>query len=65
MKMNEIKSLSNDELQVKLVDMKQEFFNLRCQHGMGQLENTSVLSKIKKDIARVNTAIKALELSKG
>ncbi len=55
MKASEIRELSSEELEVKLKDLKEEFFNLRFQHGVGQLENSSLLKKIKKDIARVKT----------
>ena len=57
MKATEIRELSPDELKSKIEDLKEEYFNLRFQHGVGQLENTSLLKKIKKDIARVNTII--------
>ena len=55
MKTSEIRELSSEELAVKLNDLKEEYFNLRFQHGVGQLENTSLLKKIRKDIARVQT----------
>jgi len=65
METKEIRSLSREELLTKLNDLKQEFFNLRCQHGIGQLEKTSILSIVRKKIARVNTVLREKELSKG
>lgn len=58
MKAADIRELGPEELENKLRDLKEEFFNLRFQHGVGQLENTSLLKIIKKDIARVNTIIR-------
>ena len=57
MKASEIKELSRDEIQHKLVDLKHELFNLRFQHGIGQLENPTKMKQTKKDIARLNTVL--------
>ncbi len=54
--------MSNDELKVKLKDLKQELFNLRFQHATGQLSNPKSLTVCKKDIARVMTIIREREL---
>lgn len=59
MKANEIKELTVEELTKKLADLKQELFNLRFQHAVNQLDNPSRLSAVRKDIARVKTAISA------
>jgi len=59
MKANEIKELTVEELEKKLADLKQELFNLRFQHSVNQLENPSRLVAVRKDIARVKTAITA------
>ena len=64
MKKDEIKALAPEEYAAKIKDLKEEYFNLRFQHGVGQLENTSTLGKIKKNIARLNTLKRAHELSK-
>ncbi|MFC1828854.1 50S ribosomal protein L29 [Thermodesulfobacteriota bacterium] len=61
MKASEIRELSLEERQRKVADLKEELFNLRFQHGVGQLENSSRLKQIKRDIARVNTIIKETE----
>ena len=55
MKMTELRSMSTDDLQKKLVEMKEEISNLTFQHKIRPLENTSTLSKLRKDIARINT----------
>ena len=51
-----------DELNEKLVDLKEELFNLRFQLAANQLENTARIKAVKKDIARVKTALRAAEL---
>jgi large subunit ribosomal protein L29 len=55
MKAGEIRALSRDEMEQKLTDFKHELFNLRFQHEIGQLEDSSKLKQIKKDIARIQT----------
>lgn len=62
MKANKLRELSTQELSNKLVDLKQELFNLRFQHATGQLDNPMKLKLVKRDIARVNTVIRELEL---
>ena len=57
MKPDEIKALSVDEAKQKLVELKAAYFNLRFRHETGQLDNTSMLEKTKKDIARVKTVL--------
>ena len=52
MKVKELRALNQNDLSAKLKDLKEEYFNLRFQHGVGQLENTSMLSKVRKDIAK-------------
>jgi len=58
MKASEIRELSLEEMQQKVIDLKQELFNLRFQHQVGQLENPQRLKQTKRDIARVKTAIR-------
>ncbi len=53
----EIKDMSVDELSAKLKDLKSELFNLRFQHATNQLENPTRINAVKKNIARVLTAI--------
>jgi len=55
MKMTELRSMSTDDLQKKLVDLKDEISNLTFQHKIRPLENTASIKKLRKDIARINT----------
>jgi large subunit ribosomal protein L29 len=51
----EVHNLKDDELVAKLIDAKDEAFNLRFRHATGELENTARLGQAKKDIARLVT----------
>ena len=57
MKSDEIRDLSLEEKQRKVADLKEELFNLRFQHEIGQLENPQKIKQVKGDIARVKTVI--------
>ena len=59
MKSNEFKGMTDIELDKKLKDLKNELFNLRFRHASGQLENPVSIRLCKRDIARVNTEIRA------
>ena len=61
MKASEIRALSPEEKGLKLNDLKEEIFNLRFQHGTGQLENPRKIKQLKRDIARVKTILKEME----
>ena len=63
MKVSEIRELSLEEMQTKVNDLREEMFNLRFQHGTGQLENTTKLKQTKKDIARLKTIIREVILT--
>ncbi len=58
MKASEIRELSLEEKVRKGNDLKEELFNLRFQHEIGQLENPQKMKQIKREIARVKTIIK-------
>ena len=62
MKYSEIKAMSAEELEAKLKELKEELFNLRFQLAINQLENPMRISAVKKDIARVSTVLRQLEL---
>lgn len=62
MKANEIREMSQEELGNKLMDLKQELFNLRFQHAINQLDNPLRIKAVKKDIARVHTIIQEKKL---
>jgi len=57
MKVSEIKDLSVEELQTKTQEMQQELFNLKFQLHTGHLENTSRVSQVRKDVARIKTIL--------
>lgn len=57
MKTAEIRGKTLGELKEMLLSLKEEQFNLKMQKSMGQLENTSRIQAVKKDIARVKTLI--------
>ena len=62
MKANEIRSLSVDELNAKLVELKKDLFMLRMQHATNHLDNPVKISAVRRDIARVKTVIREKEL---
>ena len=62
MKASELKDLTKEELNAKLASLKEELFNLRFQLAVNQLENTSRIGAVKKDIARVSTILRQREL---
>ena len=59
MKGNEFHNMTDAELTQKLQELKSELFNLRFRHASGQLENPVSIRTCKRDIARVNTEIRA------
>ena len=52
---SDIRGMTPDQLQDELLSLKKEQFNLRFQRATGQLENTSRVAEVRKDIARVKT----------
>ena len=61
MKAKELKAMSKTELEAKVAELKAELFNLRFQLATGQLENTMLISGVKRDIARCMTVIRQLD----
>ena len=57
----EVRSLSVEDLQKKLDDLKKDLFMLRMQHATNQLDNPMQLAAVKKDIARIKTIIREKE----
>ena len=57
MKMLELRELTLDELEQKLLDLKEELFNLRFQQSTNRLENPMRIRLVKKDIARIKTLL--------
>lgn len=57
MKASEFRELSVEELEVKVKELAEAFFNLKFQHATGQLDNTAQLKRTRGDIARVKTVL--------
>lgn len=57
MKAGEARDLTTDELDDKLLQLKKEQFNLRFQKASGQLEKTTRIREVRKDIARIKTVL--------
>ncbi|MEE9313059.1 MAG: 50S ribosomal protein L29 [Rhizobiaceae bacterium] len=55
MKPSDIRAMSEDQMKEELVKLKKEQFNLRFQRATNQLENTSRVRQIRRDIARIQT----------
>lgn len=58
MKANDVRALTPDQLQDELAKLKKEQFNLRFQKATGQLENTARVRVVRRDIARIQTALR-------
>lgn len=60
-KATELRELSVEELEEKETELRRALFNLRFQKATGQLGNTAMLGKTRKDLARVKTLLKEAE----
>ena len=56
-KTKDLRAMSMDELEAKLIEAKKEQFNLRIQQSTGQLQNTAVIRNVRREIAKINTLI--------
>ena len=65
MKASEIRDMSVEEMNEKLVGLKEELFALRFQLAVNQLDNTARLKAVKKDIARIKTVLRENEIKSG
>ncbi|MCF6465095.1 50S ribosomal protein L29 [Clostridium sp. Cult2] len=65
MKAKEIRQMTDQELNARLLDLKNELFNLRFQLATGQLDNPMRIKAVRKDIARVKTIVRERELGIG
>ena len=59
--LNELKVMPAEELEASLKERKNELFNLRFQLATGQLQNTSEICSVRRDIARVKTILRQRE----
>jgi large subunit ribosomal protein L29 len=57
MKAKDLRELTAEELLKREKDLKEEVFNLRFRHSTGQLDNTSRMKLIRKDIARIELVL--------
>ena len=63
MKPAEIRELSAEDLQGKLKEARAELFNLRFQMATSQLDNTARVTTVKRDIARIQTEMRARQIA--
>ena len=56
-KTKDLRAMTIDELEAKLMENKKEQFNLRIQQSTGQLTNTAQVRKVRREIAKINTLI--------
>ena len=56
-KTKDLRVMNNDQLEEKLVANKKEQFNLRIQQSTGQLQNTSNMKKVRREVAKINTLL--------
>jgi len=59
----EMRGMTYRELEDKLAETKEEYFNLRFQLATNQLDNTARLREVRKDIARINTVMRQQEIA--
>lgn len=65
MKVSEIRQMGREEVGQKLKGLYQEAFNLRFRHATAQLENSSMIRKVRRDIARIKTIVGEKERAEG
>jgi len=58
--MSELRDLDREQLDAKLRELHEEMFNLRFQVATHQLTNTARIRQVRRDVARVNTALAQL-----
>lgn len=58
-----VRDLSDSEVLDRLAESKEELFNLRFQNVTGQLDNHARLGELRKDVARLNTELRAREIA--
>jgi large subunit ribosomal protein L29 len=58
----ELRNMTDDELETRLVEQKHELFNLRFKHVTGQMDNTARLTNLRRDVARIRTILRDREI---
>lgn len=56
-KTKDLRAMSVDELEAKLLENKKEQFNLRVQQATGQMTNTAMVRKLRREVAKINTLL--------
>jgi large subunit ribosomal protein L29 len=62
-KATELRELNDAELLQKLAEAKEEHFNLRFQSATGQLDNSTRLGQVRREVARLNTLLREREIA--
>ena len=63
-KPSELRELTDDEIETRLTETKEELFNLRFQNATGQLDNYRRLGQLRREVARLNTIIRERQLAR-
>ena len=63
MKTQELRELSVEQLNEKVLELKKDLFNLRLAHATNQLDNPTKIADVKRDIARIKTVIRERQLA--
>jgi len=64
-KINELRKLTNEDLNKKITESKKELLDLRIKQSTGSLEKPSKIHELRKDVARMKTILRERELSEG
>jgi len=62
-KSSELRELNDDVLEQRLAEAKDALFKARFQHATGQLDNSALLSALKRDVARISTLLREREIA--
>ena len=62
MKINELRKLTNEDLNKKITESKKELLDLRIKQSTGSLEKPSKIHELRKDVARMKTILREIEL---
>jgi len=61
--LEELRTLTDNEIALKLAEAKEELFNLRFQLATGQLDNSARIPQVKREVARLNTFLREREIA--
>ena len=63
-KPSEIRELTDEDIETRLTETKEELFNLSFQNATGQLDNYRRLGQLRREVARLNTIIRERQLAR-